>query len=246
MKRVMCVLGGLLLLAVVAYLGYAWGQVDKYPDKLWLHRCNSLEKLHEMESRYPNFEVDICLREDGVLDVTHDEDTTFGLKVDPYFGYLSQHPNSHMWMDVKNLDEDNLELFMHSLSALIGKYRVKKEQLIIESSQWQLMRAFTLGNFYTSYYVDAPKPLTLSHEQVDSVVTRLSRIARSGCVSALSFPGWWYGPLRNQFTDTEIEFLSWRHRDTQLEVLLNPVGRMMLKDPRMKVILVKDKGRYHR
>lgn len=55
--------------------------IDKYPDKLWLHRCNSVEKYVEMQERYRNIEVDVVFRDEGYFDVTHDTDTTFGLRL---------------------------------------------------------------------------------------------------------------------------------------------------------------------
>ena len=56
--------------------------IDQYPNKLWLHRCNSTEKYAEMHERYPNVEIDVVFRNDGHFDVTHDYHTTFGLPVD--------------------------------------------------------------------------------------------------------------------------------------------------------------------
>lgn len=53
--------------------------IGKYPDKLWLHRCNSVEKYAEMQEHYRNIEIDVVFRDEGYFDVTHDTDTTFGL-----------------------------------------------------------------------------------------------------------------------------------------------------------------------
>lgn len=33
--------------------------VDHYIDKIWLHRTNTIEKLHEFEDEYKNFECDV-------------------------------------------------------------------------------------------------------------------------------------------------------------------------------------------
>ena len=50
---VACVIG-LFFLCIVAI-----DEVGEHPDKIWLHRCNSMEKLYEHSERYSNFEVDI-------------------------------------------------------------------------------------------------------------------------------------------------------------------------------------------
>ena len=223
-----------------------WTLVDNYPYKIWLHRCNSIEKLHEKEHRYPNIEVDICLRAGGVMDVTHDLDTTFHLGIEPYMKYLGEHPERHMWMDVKNLSEDNLLAFKLRLDSLVMAYGVSKSQLNIESPQWQQLFLFTRDGYLTSCYVTAPRPSSLSREQRDSVVSRLGTVARSGCVRALSFPAYWYNTLRWQFKDTDIYYLTWMHHRTQYGMLFDPLGQVMLRDKRLRVILVKDKGHYHR
>ena len=61
----------------------------------------------------------------------------------------------------------------------------------------------------------------------------------------MSFPGPWYSTLKEEL-DRPIDLLTWRHRTTQLEFFLLPMGRKMVNDPQLKVILVKDKGKYHR
>lgn len=235
-----------LACAALAYIIYVWRQVDAYPQKIWLHRCNSIEKLKEKEHRYPNVELDICLRPGGVMDVTHDEDTTFHLDITPYMQYLARHPERHIWMDVKNLSQDNQTTFKRALDSLVTTYGVDKGQLVIESPQWQLLFPLTRDRYFTSCYVTAPRPSRLTVEQRDSVISRLGTVARSGCVRALSFPAYWYNMLRHQYQDEDICYLTWMNHRTQMGMLLDPLGQVMMRDPRLKVILVKDKGHYHR
>lgn len=58
MKRLR--LSGLLLLILCLSLLAIpfWNDriVRRYIDKIWLHRTNSIEKLHEFEQEYKNFE----------------------------------------------------------------------------------------------------------------------------------------------------------------------------------------------
>ena len=142
MKKATLIITAVLACAILCYAAYVWTLVDNYPYKIWLYRCNSIEKLHEKEHRYPNIEVDICLRAGGVMDVTHDLDTTFHLGIEPYMKYLGEHPERHMWMDVKNLSEDNQLAFKFRLDSLVMAYGVSKSQLNIESPQWQRLFLF--------------------------------------------------------------------------------------------------------
>ena len=73
----------------------------------------------------------------------------------------------------------------------------------------------------------------------------LRAVADSGDVRAISFPGWWYSTISERL-DRDIDLLTWEHRKTQLEFFLIPGTDAMLNDNRLKVILIKDKGNYHR
>lgn len=236
----------ILLFLLVAYSLISWFQVGSRPDKIGLHRCNSAEKLQEKGLNYALVEVDVCLRPDNTVDVTHDENASYGLDLLPYFAYLQAQPDRRLWIDVKNLNDSTQMPLLITLDSLCHTYDVRHNRIIVESRRWDLLRPFTLNDFHTSYYVDAPRPSALTRHQTDSVLTRMDRVVDSGCVLSLSFPGWWYNTLRNQFKQKEITFLVWRHRTTEWELFLDPAGRLMLADERVKTILIKDKGHYHR
>lgn len=239
-RKTFPIIAGILLLIV--FLGIR--DIGQYNNKIWLHRCNSLEKLYEKAAKYPNIEVDIVIRNNHIFDVTHDIDTTFNLKIASYFDYM-QEKDGRMWMDIKNLTSENKLSVLSRLNMLINHFEIEKERLIIESSNWEALAAFTEDEYYTSYYVPFDEPDELDDEEIDSCINELQKIADSRAVRALSFPEDWYDEIKDKL-DRPIDLLTWRHRDSQLEVLLTPSGRRMLNDPQLKVILVKDKGDYHR
>ena len=73
----------------------------------------------------------------------------------------------------------------------------------------------------------------------------LTEVADSHATRALSFPGWWYSTIRKHL-NRPIDLLTWKHRTTQFELFLTPSGQRMVNDPQLKVILIKDKGKFHR
>lgn len=231
-----------LLLAVAS--ATLWYHTASYRSKLWLHRCNSLEKLHEQEARFRNIEVDIVVRPDGMLDVTHDADTTFHLDLEPYFSELSRR-GSRMWIDVKNLDVRTAPLLRNRLQQLCTRYGVSRSQLILESRNLSQLASFTAQGYYTSYYVSFAKPSQLSQADIGRCLQQLRTIARSKQVCALSFPGWWYGEIHRHLHEP-IDLLTWKHRTTEAELRLWPANLPLLKDPQVKVILIKSKGQFHR
>lgn len=237
-----------LLLAVGGYAAVRLQHYGRHADKLWLHCCNSIEKYDESRVLYPNVEVDVVYRGGGLFDVTHDADTTFHLSLEHFLKHVALQPasgeKSRVWIDLKNLQPGNVNECLAALADLAAGSGVGKERLIVESPAADLLAAFTAAGFYTSCYVDAKHPSHLSDSQLQDVLGELRSVAASGDVCALSCPIWWYSTLRRHVPD--IDLLTWAHRSTQVEFLLYPPGKKALNDPRLKVILLKKKGRFHR
>lgn len=238
-KLLPVILGLLLCMILIGFRG-----VGDFSQKIWLHRCNSIEKLQEKHRLYPNIEVDVIFREDQKFDVTHDIDTSFGLNLDSYFSYFEKE-RGKMWLDIKNLNPDNAANMLAVMNGLTEHYHVDKERLIIESSCWEALDTLTRGGYYTSFYVPFDDPCSLENEEKEEYIEQLQEIADKQVVSALSFPGEWYITLKESL-NRPIDLLTWQHRSTQLELLLSPLGKKMVVDPQLKVILVKAKGRFHR
>ncbi len=237
--------GGVLFLAVLtAYAIFVGSHIGDNPAKVWLHRCNSLEKMAEFAEAYPNAEVDIVYRGQGIFDITHDADTTFHLSLDAYFARIGK-SRTRLWLDIKNLTPGNAGHMLRELDSLRRHYGVALEQLIVESSSADALVRFTRRGYYTSFYVPFDKPSRLSDAEVQTCLDSLRAVADSRKVRALSFPGWWYSTIGRQL-GRDIDLLTWKHRSSEFELRALPEGQAMLKDPRLKVILVKAKGHHHR
>ena len=193
---------------------------------------------------YPNIEVDLVFRESRKFDVTHDADTTFYLGLASYFSYMRK-KKGKMWLDIKNLTPENRIMALSSLDRLVESFQIEKDRLIIEGQSWKALEVFTQSGYYTSFYVPYDDPDDLSKKELKCFIKGLQEIADKKVVSALSFPGCWYTEIKESL-NRSIDLLTWEHRSSQLQLLLSSVGREMLFDPQLKVILVKDKGKYHR
>ncbi len=235
----------ILCAVLLMYSLAAWHYTAPYRPKLWLHRCNSLEKMQEHRERFRNVEVDLVFREaTGRFDVTHDLDTTFHLSLRPYIQQAARQ-GSRLWLDVKNLTPANANAALARLDSLCAECGMKPDSLIVESRHPELLLPFTRRGYFTSFYVPYDKPSRLTPAETDSAVAHIRRVAQSGQVRAVSFPAWWYSPLRGQLP-AGVAMLTWLHRSTEAEVRLWPAHFPLLTDPQVKVVLVKSKGKYHR
>ena len=234
---------GIFLALALYFVVDAWMNVGRHPHKVWLHRCNSIEKLHQKGELYPNVEVDVVFR-GSAFDVTHDLDVSYGLDLEEYFAHFSKNEGK-MWLDVKNLAPTNRDIMLAVLNSLVERYGVAKERLVVESPQWSLLGDFTRDGYYTSMYVEYDKPQNLSGGEVQECIEALRGVVDSGCVKAISFPYWWYPVLKGAL-GRSVDMLTWKHRSGHFLFMLSGEGKMMLEDSQLKVVLVKDKGDFHR
>ena len=150
-----------------------------------------------------------------------------------------------MWLDLKNLTLENSDAVLAALTDLTKRYGVDRSRLIVESRTHKALRKLMKAGFYTSCYVDFAPPSEFSDTDLSLCLDTLRAVADSGDVRALSFPGWWYETISERL-DRNIDLLTWEHRKTQLVFFLMPGSNAMLDDNRLKVIIIKDKGKYHR
>ncbi|MGL4294007.1 MAG: hypothetical protein ACRCSQ_10575 [Bacteroidales bacterium] len=216
-----------------------------YKNRVWLHRTNTPEKLHEFINEYDGFECDILLREDSILDITHDEPVSWNISPDPYFQVLSSGAERHVWFDFKNLNKENVEEVESLFDELVQKYNISKNQLIIEGGDTAALRVMKGAGYYTAYYVPMIKDSRMSANESDSFYKRIDLIANSGAVDALSFYVRQYESIK-RYVSNGIDFLTWAHHETKEQLSLFPRGRKLLKDQQVRVILVKDKGNHHK
>jgi hypothetical protein len=98
-------------------------------QRLWPHRVNSRRRFRYLYSEFAGFECDIqFLKSDSTLALGHD-----GPGPDRFTDYLEQDSTKKklVWLDVKNLDTNNVRAFCTRLHALDQAYAVS-HRIIIE------------------------------------------------------------------------------------------------------------------
>lgn len=93
MKTVLKTFLILVVCGSVAACLHSLYKIGSRPDKLWLHRCNSLEKWDEKRQSYPNIEIDLVFRDNNKFDVTHDIDKTYNLSLEDFFRAANKQTN---------------------------------------------------------------------------------------------------------------------------------------------------------
>ena len=216
----------------------------KLPSKCWLHRTNTVEKMLEISEKYEGIEIDVNFNNsDLYFDVTHDLEESINLSLEKYFKYFSKN-NKKVWIDFKNLTEDNVENSLNVFDNLIKKYNLNKERFIIESSNFEMLKYYKDNGYYTSYYVPYLDLKNMSFDEIEKEKVKIKNIILTGNVSAISFPGYMYEFIKS--INTNIDLLTWEDGKKWQELYRKKINVEMLNDSQLKVILVKEKGKYHR
>ncbi|MGM0932669.1 MAG: hypothetical protein ACQEWD_04420 [Bacteroidota bacterium] len=162
MKIKRLVLG--LFLFVLAFLGYRFSTHQEvllflFPEKIWVHRVNSLEKLNEVTPKFGGVELDVVW-EGADFDVNHPPASSIGLSLDEYLGALPKDKELGLWLDYKNLNSLNANISLEKLDLLVRDHNLNKKNIKVESKKPELLGLFRDRGYLTSYYL----PQGLDHQ----------------------------------------------------------------------------------
>ena len=222
---------------------------EKYmPDKFWLHRTNSVEKQKEFADKYKGIEFDIIYYEkEDAFENSHDKKDLMKYNLENQFAtYKAIGKDKGIWLDFKNLTENNKYAAKDKLNELLVKYEINKNLVWLESGNWQALKVFHDDGYRTSYYLPYYKLDEMSVEDIAKAKKLTLNIASSGNVDAVSFYGGYYDFINSIALPPRTALLSWLDGYCWGEVMLRKKFVDIRNDDRIKVILVKDKGKYHR
>lgn len=123
-----------------------------HTEKIWAWRVNNLEKQVYTQNRYNGVEVDVMFDMDTEkFDVRHPMNSSIGLSLGEYLSHLDH--GKGLWIDFKNLNEENRISSFNRLNKIIKKYNISKKNLRIESLNPKNLMLFQEAGFKTSYYL---------------------------------------------------------------------------------------------
>lgn len=152
-KRIIKIFFLVILFGIIYILNPYKIEYYGYQNKIMAHRVNSLEKLKYTEKVYGGVELDLVYDETNkVFDINHPPAPSIGLNLETYLSYLSN-KDIKLWLDFKNLSVDNADESARLLNHLINKSKLKKENVLVESSEIEFLYLFKEKGFETSFYL---------------------------------------------------------------------------------------------
>ena len=122
-------------------------------SKVWAHRVDRLERYEYLMRSFQGFEVDVVFDADkNYFDVGHPPVASINLSFEKYL-QVSGSGNKFFWLDLKNLNNENMSAVTACLKKLDDIYKIK-QRIIIESNNPEPLSKISGEGYFTSYYYD--------------------------------------------------------------------------------------------
>ncbi|EEO23450.2 hypothetical protein HRAG_00507 [Helicobacter bilis ATCC 43879] len=243
----------------------------KVPEKLWLHRVDEIVKLKDFWGKYAGYEIDVHFLTNNpkkptpYFDVGHDGLAhSIGLDLAEMFSATKtlwidslKNPNdtdqvftTKFWIDFKNLDDSNKLLSLRELERLCETYKIPKENLVIESPNYEALKVFKDEGFFTSYYFPYYDMKKLEKDR-EKLHNELKEIIATNNINAVSFAYEYYDFIKslnlkydiNGGGGVDMPLLTWNVGGSDKN-WVNNIAVEAFGDTQTKIILVSEQGNY--
>ncbi len=213
-----------------------------YNEKIWVHRTNSVEKLHDVKDKFYGVELDVEFLDSlNVFDVNHPPAKSIGLTLDHYFSEAIKNKSLHYWLDFKNLNNTNVDKSISRLESICINNKINPSNIIVEANNVRLLEVFQDKGYQVSYYLHWPGLYTLDNialkNELELINTNLNSIDFPCYLSADYHD---YDILKYYYPTNDI--LLWLDDKFEDEIKNRVLLFKMLNDDNVKVILFKFKS----
>ena len=205
-----------------------------FPERKWLHRVNSIERLKYADSRYTGIEIDVVFDEKKhFFDVYHYPDVSRGLSLDTLVSAMTNPEKHYYWIDFKNLTNENKLAASQELFRIAIKYNILTN-IIVESENPRCLDDFSRLGFYTSYYLPNINPYQISAKELETYIKTIAANLTSNPTNAVSAQEIQYELIKKYLYNFDI--LLWNFTDNPISLKLRE--HRLLKDQKVKVLLI--------
>ena len=206
-------------------------------SRIWLHRCNSIDKAIYARQHYSGMEFDIFYIDSlETFSVKHDTETPDTLLI---FEFLSSIPlpgKYSFWLDYKNLDQDNMIKSATVLKMIADSLKIPADRFIVENYP-QNLQPFSHAGFITSYYIPWFDAATLTEAQLNEKAANISSLIASKPVNRLSCPYEQLWFLQKYFKTHPR--MTWNNNQLSREEKIK-FARKTLSDKQVNVLLMSE------
>jgi heptose-I-phosphate ethanolaminephosphotransferase len=222
--------------------------------RTWAHRVDSLGKLSEAAGLFAGVELDLVFNPARArFEVRHPPVEDTGLRLEDVLAYLRrQGADLQLWLDLKNVDQGNVEGVVERLLELDRAFGLKERAIVETSFTGAGLERLSAAGFYVSYYLPTRpirRALKAGHSaELRAAAGQIEGVVERHGAQAVSFARDLYPFARDHLGELAdrrgLDFLTW---DLTLDSARASFGRRLARrdqDPRLKVILVTFRSRF--
>lgn len=182
------------------------------------HRVNSIGKLKDIwNDGFRSFEFDVSFGDNDTQSfyIGHDSDV-MGLKMENFLLSINFQKIQKVWMDFKNLNQDNYTQVIERLHYLDKKYQIKKKFIVESSTTSPFFKEIRKAGWHTSYYMPTRRIINLlkqkNHKEMENLAIDIARQTKIQNLSAISFDHRLYPFIKNHLESklsNEIVYHIW-------------------------------------
>jgi len=163
--------------------------------RLIAHKANHQGKLASIfNSGIRSFELDLMFRQQGdsgYFEVGHDDKEAKGHTFASYLESLGDYTIKKVWIDVKNINDDNASAVLARLAFLDENYDIKPILILESSTTSKRFKDFSRAGYHTSYYLPTTKIHGLLAQNdahaIQKEVVRIQTLVHEQQLAAVSF-----------------------------------------------------------
>jgi hypothetical protein len=215
------------------------------------HRINHTDKLQAvLDNGIQSFEVDLMFYEENghaFFEVGHGINELSGLKFDQYLSKIKACDVRKMWLDIKNIREQDIDVVIAELERLDFVHAIKRRAIIESSITTTGFRRISRRGFHTSYYLPTNRIAGLlsknDKDLLRAEANRLNEQIRGQEVEAVSFDLLLYPFVKNYLEPMIPDSIVYHTWDSVRLWQFHAIDRLKrsdyFKDRRVKTILYK-------
>jgi len=232
-------------------LNVQWLQSIDQIQRVIPHRVNTLGKFNDIFSvGCRAFELDVIFRNNGVkgfLEIGHDEATKTGADLADFLNRIQLSEVKKIWLDVKNLEENNLDELKEVLIGLDQSFDLKGKVIFESSMVSARLSEISDQGFHVSYYLPTDPLLALLRSKNTTLLAqeavRISEQIAKQRVIAVSFDARLYVFVKKWLQKRIPKNIVYHTWDLSLSLnskrfVMKMQGKEYFRDPRVQTILV--------
>ncbi|MEX2595644.1 MAG: sulfatase-like hydrolase/transferase [Salibacteraceae bacterium] len=209
------------------------------------HRVNTRGMLYEMVAKgFKGIECDLVFN-DTVFEVGHGGiEYMSGNSLEDYFSSSVGDSLDFIWLDLKNLRNDNTQIILQRLKFLDKTYGIKQRVLVESDTKSTAFAKFSEAGFNTSYYLPTDIAQESSSIKLRAHAIEIAKQIKLQKVHSISFDASLYPWVKQYLAPLISEHLQWHTWKLDLalektEFIDQMHAAPFVSDPRLNTVLIR-------